>query len=205
MMFHNLCSDVLTMIQNVEVKGFVVWGFVLPCLDLPTPRAPTPSPQQVYDFIRSYSPYENLRPGAPFPAMLLTAGLHDPRVPYWQVAQYVAKLRALTAQQPVGNCEQQAGQEGEPGATTTTTVLELQQQEQRAQEDPGGSLLARTTPPDPSPPLLLLTDMDSGHFAASGASSRLEDRARKLSFAMLVLEPVLSTGPAPGKALHELL
>ena len=47
-----------------------------------------------FELIRSYSPYEQLSPGA-YPPMLVTAGLNDPRVTYWEPAKYVAKLRAL--------------------------------------------------------------------------------------------------------------
>jgi protease II len=52
-----------------------------------------PREAEFYNYMKSYSPVDNIREGAAYPAVLVTAGLHDPRVGYWEPAKYVAKLR----------------------------------------------------------------------------------------------------------------
>jgi oligopeptidase B len=49
---------------------------------------------EAFEFIRSYSPYDQLQAGT-YPPMLVTGGLNDPRVTYWEPTKYVAKLRTL--------------------------------------------------------------------------------------------------------------
>ena len=54
-----------------------------------------PNDPSTFEMIAAYGPYENIEP-TNHPALLVTAGLNDPRVPYWEPAKWVAKLRATT-------------------------------------------------------------------------------------------------------------
>jgi oligopeptidase B len=51
--------------------------------------------EAAYDYIASYSPYDNVA-AKPYPAVLATGGLSDPRVTYWEPEKWTAKLRAAT-------------------------------------------------------------------------------------------------------------
>ena len=53
-----------------------------------------PNDKQHYDYIKSYSPYDNLE-AKDYPPILATTGLHDSQVQYWEPAKWVAKLRVL--------------------------------------------------------------------------------------------------------------
>ena len=83
-----------------------------------------------FERIRSWCPYENIVAKA-YPAMLVTAGISDPRVTYWEPAKYVAKLRAMKTDDNL---------------------------------------------------LLLKTNMDAGHFGASGRFDALKEHAEVLAF-----------------------
>ncbi len=53
-----------------------------------------PNEQAAYDYMKTYSPYDNLEKRA-YPAMLVTTSLNDSQVMYWEPAKYVARLRTL--------------------------------------------------------------------------------------------------------------
>jgi oligopeptidase B len=53
-----------------------------------------PNDPSAYSYIRSYSPYDNVEAKS-YPHMLVTAGLNDPRVAYWEPAKWTARLRAM--------------------------------------------------------------------------------------------------------------
>jgi oligopeptidase B len=68
--------------------------------DLPLTRLEWPEwgnpveDKAAFELIRGYSPYDQIKP-QDYPPMLVTAGLNDPRVTYWEAAKYVARLRAV--------------------------------------------------------------------------------------------------------------
>ena len=53
-----------------------------------------PHDKAYYEYMLSYSPYDQTRPGA-YPNLLVTTGLNDSQVQYWEPAKWVAKLRAV--------------------------------------------------------------------------------------------------------------
>lgn len=53
-----------------------------------------PNQKKYYDYMKSYSPYDNIEQKG-YPNILITTGLHDSQVQYWEPAKWTAKLRDL--------------------------------------------------------------------------------------------------------------
>ncbi len=53
-----------------------------------------PENKEYFDYMMSYSPYDNIRATA-YPHVMITTGLNDPRVAFWEPAKFAAKLREM--------------------------------------------------------------------------------------------------------------
>ncbi len=75
-----------------------------------------PNEKAAFDYMRSYSPYDNLERKA-YPAVLVTTSLNDSQVMYWEPAKYVAKLRTVKADDTplLLKCNMGAGHGGASG------------------------------------------------------------------------------------------
>ena len=78
--FVDVMSTMLDASLPLTVGEYLEWG--------------NPNEKPAYEYMRSYSPYDNLSKRA-YPAMLVETSLNDSQVMYWEPAKYVAKLRTL--------------------------------------------------------------------------------------------------------------
>ena len=68
-----------------------------------------PNDKQYYEYMKSYAPYENVAAKS-YPNILVTAGLNDPRVSYWEPAKWVAKPARVQEKPPSPVAQDQHGQ-----------------------------------------------------------------------------------------------
>ena len=78
--FVDVITTMLDASLPLTVPEYLEWG--------------NPNEERYYRYMRSYSPYDNLRKGD-YPAILIETSLNDSQVMYWEPAKYVAKLRTL--------------------------------------------------------------------------------------------------------------
>jgi oligopeptidase B len=100
--FVDVMNSMLDASLPLTVGEYLEWG--------------NPNEKAAFDYMRSYSPYDNLSRQA-YPALLVTTSLNDSQVGYWEPAKYVAKLRALkTDNNPLLlKCNMGAGHGGASG------------------------------------------------------------------------------------------
>ena len=75
-----------------------------------------PNNEEYYHYIKSYSPYDNVE-AKNYPNMLITTGLHDSQVQYWEPAKWMAKLRELKTDDNIliMDCNMDTGHGGASG------------------------------------------------------------------------------------------
>jgi len=78
--FMDVMNTMMDASLPLTVEEYLEWG--------------NPNEKAAFDYMMSYSPYDNLKMGG-YPAMMVTTSFNDSQVGYWEPAKYVAKLRAL--------------------------------------------------------------------------------------------------------------
>jgi oligopeptidase B len=75
-----------------------------------------PNEEAYYHYIKSYSPYDNVERKA-YPNLLITSGLHDSQVQYWEPAKWIAKLREYKTDDNIliMDCNMETGHGGASG------------------------------------------------------------------------------------------
>jgi oligopeptidase B len=91
--YPNLCKVAIAHVPFVDVVTTIL-DTSLPLSALEWEEWGNPNDKTYYDYMKSYSPYDNVKP-QDYPHLLITAGLNDARVKYWEPAKWTAKLREL--------------------------------------------------------------------------------------------------------------
>ncbi|MDB6114460.1 MAG: peptidase family [Lacunisphaera sp.] len=78
--FVDVLNTMLDATLPLTTEEYIEWG--------------NPNLTEQYDWMRAYSPYDNLKSAA-YPHLLVNVSYHDSQVPYWEGTKYLAKIRAL--------------------------------------------------------------------------------------------------------------
>ncbi|MDQ7825790.1 MAG: S9 family peptidase [Candidatus Eremiobacteraeota bacterium] len=89
----DLCHAMVTYVPFVDVLTTML-DETIPLTTIEYAEWGNPKEREYYEYMKSYSPYDNLKP-AEYPHVLVFTGLHDTRVMYWEPLKFVAKLRTL--------------------------------------------------------------------------------------------------------------
>ncbi|MDH5606281.1 MAG: S9 family peptidase [Anaerolineae bacterium] len=89
----DLCQVVIAKVPFVDVVT-TMSDPTIPLTTLEYDQWGNPDEKEYFEYIMSYSPYDNIRETA-YPEVLITTGLNDPRVAFWEPAKFAARLRAL--------------------------------------------------------------------------------------------------------------
>ena len=89
--FHELYNGVIAAVPFVDVITTML-DETIPLTTSEYDEWGNPNQKQYYNYMMSYSPYDNVSK-VNYPNLLVTTGLHDSQVQYWEPAKWVAKLR----------------------------------------------------------------------------------------------------------------
>jgi oligopeptidase B len=89
----DLCSAVVARVPFVDVVT-TMSDPTIPLTTFEYDQWGNPDDPLYFNYMLSYSPYDNLRP-TDYPDILVTTGLNDPRVAFWEPAKFIARLREL--------------------------------------------------------------------------------------------------------------
>ena len=88
----DLCQVAVADVPFVDVINTMLDASI-PLTEIEWEEWGNPHEEEYFHYMLSYSPYDNVK-AQNYPNMLITAGLNDPRVQYWEPAKWTAKLRA---------------------------------------------------------------------------------------------------------------
>jgi oligopeptidase B len=89
----DLFKAVVAHVPFVDVLNTMLDG-TLPLTTMEYNEWGNPEQKGYYECIKSYSPYDNVKAQG-YPHMLITGGISDPRVTYWEPAKWAARLRDI--------------------------------------------------------------------------------------------------------------
>ena len=122
----NLWNGVIAGVPIVDVIN-TMWDESIPLTTGEFDEWGNPKDKVYYEYIKSYSPYDNVQNIA-YPNLLITTGYWDSQVQYWEPAKWIAKLRAYRTNQNLllMNCNMDVGHGGASGRFESLKEIALE-------------------------------------------------------------------------------